>query len=293
MRQFLSLAVIAFLATGCQEDKNTTPTRDEHSSVTPTLSATPIASTTQAATPLPAGQPTTPPVAETTSYDVSGLGSCRPDAEISTTASRLVGMADRNGDGKISKEEATTLSNFLIGGFFFRADANGDGTITPEEGREARADFVRDHPAIAGFLARTGKAIGGTPFTSLAKILDVDYGKPLTTTEARDAARAGVDDLFKTVDKDHDGFLTQPEMRTAALEGVRAAGHASFAAADTDHNGGVDLNEFQAALQQPIKVAFTMADTNKDGKLTEAEASAAMMDLAAQIDTLTPSAAKK
>lgn len=201
-------------------------------------------------------------------------------------------MADENGDGQISKEEATTISNFLIGGFFFRADTNSDGVVTQEEGKEERSKLAGEYPAVAGFFMRANKELGGHPFQAVGDILNVDYGKPLSMADARNAAHAGVDDFFRVADADHDGRVSPAELKKLADEGARAAGRAMFQAADTDHSGGVSLAELQAALQSSEKVVFDAADTNKNGQLTEAEASAAMNDLAMRVRGMEPVASK-
>jgi Ca2+-binding EF-hand superfamily protein len=217
------------------------------------------------------------------SITVPGVGSCSPDSELTSTVQRVIGMADENGDGQISKEEATTVANFLIGGFFFRADTNGDGTVTPEEGRQERAKFVSEHPAVAGFFERATRGLDGHPFASVAQVLDASYGQPLTIAEARAAVHTGVDDLFRVADSNHDGKLSQAEMRAVALDGVRAGEKAMFQSADTDHSGGLSLAEFQSALQTPEKIAFDAADLNKDGQLTQAEAAQAANTLVMDI----------
>jgi hypothetical protein len=107
--------------------------------------------------------------------------------------------------------EALGLTNVVIGGFFFRADGNGDGVVTPEEGRKARVELMNQSPAAAALFKEARTTTGQSPFATLARLFDVDYGKPLTIAEARDAAHGAVDDLYRASDKDRDGVLSRAE----------------------------------------------------------------------------------
>ncbi|WP_437978354.1 hypothetical protein WMF11_18105 [Sorangium sp. So ce295] len=219
---------------------------------------------------------------------VGGVLSCRPEAEIEATMTRLIALADANGDRALSKDEALGLTNVVVGGFFFRADENGDGVVTPEEGRKVRAEFMDQNPAAAALFQEARKTTGKSPFATLARLFDVDYGKPLAIAEARDAARGAVEDLYRAADQDRDGILSRAEANGVAWEGARALGRSAFEAADGDRNGRLTSQEFQAALQGPAKVAFTMADTNNDGQLTEEEAARAMGQLVQRLGVQPP-----
>jgi len=216
------------------------------------------------------------------------LVACRPGAEVEETAARLMDLADANGDGKISKEETRGLTNFIIGGFFFRADANGDGTVTPEEGKQARAELESRYPAMASLFRSVRNATGRSPFSTIAALLDVNHGKPLAMAEARDVARAAVDDLYAVADADRDGVITLAEARSVAWQGARALGQAAFQAADTDRDKSLSVQEFQGALQASAKTAFAMADANNDGKLTEDEAASAMSRITGMLGVPAP-----
>jgi hypothetical protein len=222
--------------------------------------------------------------------EVGGVLSCRPEAEIEATMTRLIALADSNEDRALSKDEALGLTNVVVGGFFFRADENGDGVVTPEEGRKVRAEFMDQNPAAAALFQEARKTTGKSPFATLARLFDVDYGKPLAIAEARDAARGAVEDLYRAADQDRDGILSRAEANGVAWEGARALGRSAFEAADGDRNGRLTSQEFQAALQGPAKVAFTMADTNNDGQLTEEEAARAMGQLVQRLGVQPPAA---
>lgn len=272
MRTPWCVALFPMLIIGCREQTS----RPEQSPAAPqkegASQATPPAGGQQGAA-TPAG----PAQQQATSEGQIGpVLSCSPGAEVEQTAARLVEMADANGDGKVSRDEAHAMTSFLVGGFFFRADADGNGTVTPEEGRQARVDFMSQHPSLASLFRTVRGTTGQSPFATVARLVDVEYGKPLAIAEAREAARSAVNDLYSVVDTSKDGVITVAEARTAAWEGARSLGHAAFRAADTDRSGGLTQQELRAALQASADVAFNMSDTNKDGQLSEEEAAAAM-----------------
>ncbi|AUX29045.1 MULTISPECIES: EF-hand domain-containing protein [Sorangium] len=220
--------------------------------------------------------------------EVGGVLSCRPEAEVEAAMTRLIALADANQDGALSKDEALGLTNVVVGGFFFRADENGDGVVTPEEGRKVRAEFMNQNPAAAALFQEARRTTGKSPFATLARLFDVDYGKPLPIAEARDAARAAVEDLYRAADQNRDGILSRAEASAVVWDGARALGRSAFEAADGDRNGRLTLQEFQAALQEPAKVAFAMADTNNDGQLTEEEGARAMGQLVKRLGIQPP-----
>ncbi len=223
-------------------------------------------------------------------FEVGGVLSCRPEAEVEATMTRLMALADANEDGALSKDEALGLTNVVVGGFFFRADENGDGVVTPEEGRKTRVELMNQNPAAAALFQEARRSTGKSPFATLARLFDVDYGKPLAIAEARDAARGAVDDLYRVADRNRDGILARDEASAVAWEGARALGRSAFEAADGDRNGRLTLQEFQAALQGPAQVAFAMADTSNDGQLTEGEAAGAMGQLVKRLGLQPPAA---
>jgi hypothetical protein len=210
---------------------------------------------------------------------IPGVVTCEPEARLSANVSRVVELADSNGDGRVSKDEATALANFLVGGFLFRADANMDGSVTPEEGRKARSEFMQQSPDLSALLERVRSATEKNPFIAVAGLLDLDTTKAVTSAQARDIARGAVDDLFRAVDSNSDSAITLAETREAAWEGARAIGRAAFDAADRDDNSRLTLVEFEGAIESPARVAFTLADADKNGALTLEESTIALNHL--------------
>ncbi|HTQ06745.1 MAG TPA: EF-hand domain-containing protein [Polyangiaceae bacterium] len=224
----------------------------------------------------PAPSPAASEVPPVSKVEVAGLGSCQPSADVNATVTRLVDLADANGDGKVSRDEARSAMNFIVGGAFFRADANGDGKITPDEAREVRNELTNRYPALGAILAQAKQAMGESPFRSLARVLDVQYGQTLSLEDARSAVRSATDELFKAVDRNHDGSITRDEAVSAGWDEAETLARDAFAAADSNKDGYISTGEFENLVERSSKPLFDAADANKDGKLSEREAAVAM-----------------
>jgi Ca2+-binding EF-hand superfamily protein len=185
---------------------------------------------------------------------------------------RFAATADANGDGRIDKDEAYSGADFLVGGFFFRADANNDGAISPEEGRSARSELAARHPQLALAIKTMAGPDAAAATSHLAEVLGVDYGKPVSSKQLREMGHQAVDQLFTVADRDKNGALTRAEAEEAARERLRMTAQATFKAADENQDQKVALDEFRTALERPVRQAFELADLNKDGSLTTAEA---------------------
>jgi Ca2+-binding EF-hand superfamily protein len=213
------------------------------------------------------------------SVSVPGVGSCQPSDDVRRTVSRFVDFADADSNGQVSRSEAQSAVNFVMGGFFFRADKNADGKVSPEEGREARKELAQQHPALASLLTRAETATGQTPFRALSQLTDIKADKPVTLEQVKQAAQTGLDDLFRVTDANKDQVITRAEATDAGLEGARTLAGRAFAAADANGDQYLDAKEFEGVLDNSAKAVFTMADGNHDGKLTREEAAVAVADV--------------
>ena len=139
---------------------------------------------------------------------------------------------DKNKDKKLSREEAGQLPPQM----FDRLDTNHDGFIDEEEWNAMRRGFGG------------GGGMGGGPRTgeSLTKLLDANADGKVSRDEF-----AKIVSLFDTLDKDHNGELSQEELNGF----FRAVNESQMQA-----TGGVELNNL-----------FEKYDKNKDGKITPEE----------------------
>lgn len=276
MKPFILILAGATLALGCRSKPDD------------------VGNTTAPRTPEAANDPSPAPVTNATNNPVSvaGVASCQPSSEVSAWVSRAVDLADANGDGNVSRDEAQSAVNFMLGGMFFRADANADGKVTPEEGKKARADLMQQRPVLSALLAQARESTGQSPFQALARLVDVEYGQTLSIEDARAAARGALDDLFRVTDASQDGMITRAEASDASWKGVRALGYKAFAAADGDGDDHLSSGELQGALVDAAQSVFSVADRDRDGKLSQDETSMALGDLVRRLGIPQPTASR-
>jgi Ca2+-binding EF-hand superfamily protein len=132
---------------------------------------------------------------------------------------------------------------------FKKIDRNGDGKISSDE---YRAYWI----GIFG-------------------VIDTDKDGKITEGEIH--ARA--DKRVSEIDRDRNGGLTKDEFLTlpkpeGKLPEKTAAGETRFAQADTDSDGGINLNEYYFIMND----RFDKADKNKDGKIEGGEARKMLLD---------------
>ncbi len=212
---------------------------------------------------------------------VDNVGRVQAASELQKAFSWAMAVADSNGDGKITRDEANGALNFVIGGFFFRADADADGKITPKERKEARADFAKDHPEVGNLLTSFSK---NAAVKTLMTSLDTDFDQTIELKQTRSTIREAVDGIFNSVDKNSDDTISASEVNRSFHVAAASWGRAAFTKADADADGKLTLDEFQASLDAPSKRAFEAADTNHDGKLTDGEAASMMWWLSERVD---------
>jgi Ca2+-binding EF-hand superfamily protein len=155
---------------------------------------------------------------------------------------------DKNGDGKISRDEFPGPPQF-----FDRVDANGDGFLTEEEmGR------MRQGP---GNRPRLGD--------NLVKQLDADQNGKVSQEEF-----AKIIDAFSRLDRDGDGWLTNEEMNGLAAVSLEAGNpevNALFKMYDVNKDDKLSEEELKADSRFSKPQYFKILDKDKDGSVTKGE----------------------
>lgn len=165
---------------------------------------------------------------------------------------------DLDGDGKVTKEEVAKtdlFNNQEIDALFLLGDSNNDGEIDLEE-------FIGVlYPVVAAALAKMTKDV-----------------------QSVDDARY----LFKQLDHDGDGLLSQEELRTSGCKFSAKEIEALFAVGDVNGDGEIDINEFinvmcpgattviarisaQFKCLEDIQDEFKKMDLDGDGQITREE----------------------
>lgn len=155
---------------------------------------------------------------------------------------KLFGRFDKNGDGKLTKDEMPERAQH----FFSKLDTNGDGAVTKEEMAEA-AKRLAD---------RRGK-FKGPDVGKILERLDKNGDGKLTKDEVPEPAWKRIG----KADTDGNGEVTKEEL-TAALKKLRARHHAPGKGPGSPGPGKGPRD--RGAM-------FQRADKNGDGKLTKDE----------------------
>jgi Ca2+-binding EF-hand superfamily protein len=192
---------------------------------------------------------------------------------------------DKNGDGKISKDEAPER----IKENFDRLDANKDGNIDAEEfarmatgfgGRPGAPGAPAGAPGRPGEPGRPGAPGGlGGPMVNLPvlRALDADGDGEISKAEIEGAAKA-----LAALDKNGDGKLTReeilPNFTGTGIPGGPGQPGVGFRPnpeemlrrlKEADKNGDGKISKEEAPDQ--MKDRFDRIDANGDGQLDEAE----------------------
>jgi Ca2+-binding EF-hand superfamily protein len=144
--------------------------------------------------------------------------------------------ADKNADGRISREEGNDVDGFD----FSRADTNNDGSLSRQEYQAAMATSTpREGPA-----ARNDGDVAAPGSRSSESASRTGEAPGSRSTEAPGQQRSGeqrtAQVTFDTADKDKDGKVTRAE--AADVQGL------NFSAADVNADASLSRQEFQTAM---------------------------------------------
>lgn len=189
-------------------------------------------------------------------------------------------LADADGNGMISQQEAIDAASLVIGGWFFRADLDGDGVVTRQEVEQIREQVFQQRPILRFVLDRarrdnTPEGVDATQNPTpeqiaqdLGSLLDTNNDNQIQAAEVRQAIQVGVEALYTAADTDRDGQLSPAELNAVMYGAIRAGLQAAFEAADTDNTGALSKEQFAEAMVQPAYTVFDILDRDLDGQLT-------------------------
>jgi Ca2+-binding EF-hand superfamily protein len=145
---------------------------------------------------------------------VSGISGGKNGFDMAAMWQDLLKKADKDGDGKISKEEfkaGMPQAGPNADSLFSEIDTNGDGAIDESESAAAAQKMHKKH----------GHGSGG----------------PMQ--------------VFEKADSDSDGKISKSEFKAALPEGTDSAtANRVFDSMDTNQDGVVDAQEYMAAMQK-------------------------------------------
>jgi Ca2+-binding EF-hand superfamily protein len=131
--------------------------------------------------------------------------------------------ADKNGDGRVNRQEANDIEGFD----FSRADTNNDAALTRQEFMAAMATSTpRDGDAAS---ARAGASAQSNPGAASSRSGEQGAG-----------ARATAQVTFDTADKNKDGKVSREE--ATEIRGL------NFSTADANEDASLNRQEFQTAM---------------------------------------------
>jgi Ca2+-binding EF-hand superfamily protein len=144
--------------------------------------------------------------------------------------------ADKNADGRVSREEGNDVDGFD----FSRADTNNDGSLSRQEYQAAMATSTpREGPAArndSGGSARSGDA-SASASSSQSQSQSPQHDQSAGGSQGQQRTAQVT---FDTADKDKDGKVTRTE--AADVPGL------NFSSADVNADASLSRQEFQTAM---------------------------------------------
>jgi|GEM_PF-2780185 len=161
-------------------------------------------------------------------------------------AARFIKDHDKNGDGKLSKDELPPK----LQDDFSKIDANGDGFITADELQKYAHKMAHRRPELVEVV-----------------LYAVDIEEPLTLKELQAAY-----DQLRKLDTNHDGKIDEAELKTYREQRKKERIDAIFDTLDKNKDGKISKDEARGFWADD----FDKLDTNKDGFLEKNEVEAAL-----------------
>jgi Ca2+-binding EF-hand superfamily protein len=175
-------------------------------------------------------------IAALAATSVTGIATAQTPAP-NAAAKRGPGAADTNGDGVVTRAEATAAADAL----FTRFDRNNDGKISADE-RPGRRGANKGDMTPEQFRERALKRFERADANKDGQIDQAERQVLRNKHRAHRGARRGGLGMMMRADANRDGILTKAEATAAAA--------AMFDRFDTNRDGRIDQAEQEAARNQ-------------------------------------------
>jgi Ca2+-binding EF-hand superfamily protein len=185
----------------------------------------------------PGNQPRTPPGTQPGTQ--TGQNAPRFDV------ARFIKDHDKNGDGKLSKDELPASAQDE----FSKMDTNQDGFVTADELQKHAHAMMNRRPELVEIV-----------------LYSIDVEEPMTTKELQTAY-----DQLRKLDKNHDGKIDETEVKAFREQRKKERIDNIFSALDKNHDGKIEKGEARGLWADN----FDQLDKNKDGSLDKQEVEAA------------------
>jgi Ca2+-binding EF-hand superfamily protein len=136
-----------------------------------------------------------------TNFYVVGLAALFAGTAFAGDAAHGAMRADKDGDGRVSRAEATNAGTERSGEWFDKVDVNKDGYVTPEEASQARES--RRETMRSGMKERMEERF---------KEADINGDGQLSLDEVQ-AKMPRMAERFTTIDADKNGMLSKDELQ--------------------------------------------------------------------------------
>ncbi|HOV75550.1 MAG TPA: EF-hand domain-containing protein [Candidatus Hydrogenedentes bacterium] len=202
------------------------------------------------------------------SFDVNGDGVLSVGDLMNTgndwggILSKLLAIADTNGDGVVSFEEALKFMPGITQAMFSALDLNRDGVLSPADIPDVTILPV-DPPVI----------LPPDPLELLRQLLrtaDANGDGGISLEEVQALIPGFLADLFHALDKNGDGVLSEADLPAPTLDPLELL-RMLILRADTDANRSISLEEARAIVPDLQEALFNELDRNGDGSLSEAD----------------------
>lgn len=193
--------------------------------------------TTAALAQQPSQQPTPRPAQPQTQQPSQQPGSQSTPRGGDRTEQVTFDRADKNADGRVSREEGNDIDGFD----FSRADTNSDGSLSRQEYQAAMATSTpREGPTARNDASQSGAAPGSRSSESASRTGEAPGSRSTEAPSQRSGEQRTAQVTFDTADKDKDGKITRAE--AADVPGL------NFTSADVNADASLSRQEFQTAL---------------------------------------------